>query len=270
MTRERFRKMIWEHYRKAGRHAMPWRKTRDPYAILVSEVMLQQTQAGRVEGFYGKFLARFPDFPSLAAASPKDVLDAWQGLGYNRRALALKKIAEIVVRDFGGALPRDRAALLALPGIGKGTSGSLMAFAFNRPEVFIETNVRRVFIHFFFPKAEQVTDGEIERYINRTMDAEQPRECYWALMDYGAAMPRALNANLKSAQYRKQSPFKGSDRELRGKLVRYLLQKKRSARTAIPSLIGVLGAPEPRVRTVVAGLVREGFLIRKGDTIGII
>lgn len=268
MTKARFNRMIWAYYRKYGRHSMPWRHTRDPYAILVSEVMLQQTQANRVEGFYGDFMRRFPDFPSLAHATTKEVLAAWQGLGYNRRALSLRRTAEIVVRDFGGRLPGNRAALQALPGIGKGTSGSLMAFAFNRPEVFIETNVRRVFIHHFFPRAKQVTDDQIGRCIQRTMDTSRPREWYWALMDYSATMPRiAGNANLRSAHYRRQSPFSGSDRELRGKLIRYMLGGRE--RIAVSSLPAVLGAAGPRIAGIVDGLVREGFLIKKGTHISI-
>lgn len=265
MTIAAFNRTIWSYYRRAGRKGMPWRQTRDPYAILVSEVMLQQTQAARVEGFYGRFLERFPDFRSLAGAKTKDLLAAWQGLGYNRRALALKRAAEIVVRDFGGKLPRDREALRSLPGIGKGTSGSIMAFAFNKPEIFIETNIRRVFIHFFFPKAKKVTDDEIERYIKRTIDTKNPREWYWALMDYGAAMPRIVNANanVRSAHYKKQSAFRGSDRELRGRALRYVLaQRSRVTRAALGTAIG---ASPVRIRKIAEDLVREGFIVKKGN-----
>jgi len=183
-----FRRTIWAHYRRAGRRSLPWRRTRDPYAILVSEIMLQQTQVARVEKYYGKFLKKFPDFRALAWARQGDVLKVWQGLGYNRRAMFLKRSAEIVVAQHAGRLPRARAALEQLPGVGKGTSGSLMAFAFNKPELFIETNIRRVFIHFFFPKRRKVTDVELARYIEKSIDRKNPREWYWALMDYGAAM----------------------------------------------------------------------------------
>jgi A/G-specific adenine glycosylase len=266
MTKARFKALIWGYYRKEGR-SMPWRKTRDPYAILVSEVMLQQTQVARVEGFYEKFLKQFPDFRSLAAAKTKDVLKAWQGLGYNRRALSLKRAAEIIVRDFGGKLPRGRAALESLPGIGKGTSGSLLAFAFNEPEIFIETNVRRIFIHFFFPKAEKVTDAEIERYIERTMDVKNPREWYWALMDYGAFLSASAgtNSNRRSAHYKKQSVFAGSDRELRGKMLRCMLKEKK--RVTFRSLIKILQIPRARVEKIAKGLAREGFIVKKENYI---
>src|SRR6185295_10983271 len=133
MTTRAFQKIIWDHYRKEKRD-LSWRKTRDPYRILVSEIMLQQTQVGRVEGFYRDFIKQFPDFRTLAAAKTSDVLRAWQGLGYNRRALNLRRAAQIIESEHGGRLPRDRKALEKLPGIGKGTSGSLLVFAFNMPE----------------------------------------------------------------------------------------------------------------------------------------
>jgi A/G-specific adenine glycosylase len=266
MTKARFKALILAYYRKEGR-SMPWRKTRDPYAIFVSEIMLQQTQVARVVGFYEKFLKQFPDFRSLAAAEAKDVLKVWQGLGYNRRALSLKRAAEIIVRDFGEKLPRDRATLESLPGIGKGTSGSLLAFAFNKPEIFIETNIRRVFIHFFFPKAKKVTDDELKRYIESTMDLKTPREWYWALMDYGSFLARNENPSRRSAHYKKQSIFRGSDRELRGRMLRGMLDKK--GRVALQTLIKMLEVPAPRAEKIAEGLAREGFIVRKGNYISI-
>lgn len=275
MTSDQFNKIIRRNYRAHGRHDLLWRKTRDPYAILVSEIMLQQTQVARVEGFYPKFLAQFPNFAALAKASTGEVLKAWQGLGYNRRALALKKIAEIVIKEHGGKLPADRVALERLPGIGKGTSGSLMAFAFNKPEIFIETNIRRVFIHFFFARARKVvTDDEIERYIECTLDKEHPREWYWALMDYGAAMPTVkiaavtnritINPNRKSAHYKKQAPFKGSDREVRGKVIRYLLaQKKEGALVSVNRLKRTIAIEDARLQKILSRLSEEGFIMKK-------
>jgi len=270
VTISSFKKAIWAYYRREGRKALPWRHTRDPYAILVSEVMLQQTQVARVEGYYKKFLKRFPDFRSLARAKTGDVLTAWQGLGYNRRAMFLKRAAEVVVVQYGGKLPHDRAALESLPGIGKGTSGSLMAFAFNKPEVFIETNIRRVFIHFFFPKRKKVTDAELERYIESSVDRENPREWYWALMDYGAAMPAASispsNPNRRSAHYKKQSAFAGSDRELRGKIVRSTLSQKGNTISA-KVLSKIVAVPREKMTKILKGLEREGFIVRAGDYI---
>ena len=265
VTMGAFKKAIWEHYRRAGRGALPWRRTRDPYAILVSEVMLQQTQVARVEGYYKQFLEQFPNFRALAQAKNGAVLTAWQGLGYNRRAMFLKRAAEIVVEQHDGRLPRDRAALEALPGIGRGTSGSLMAFAFNKPEVFIETNIRRVFIHFFFPKKRKVTDAELERYIESSIDRKQPREWYWALMDYGAAM-KDENPNRRSAHYKRQAVFKGSDRELRGKIMRSTVAAKKN-KINVDELLKALATSPQRFTKVLGGLEKEGLIVRKGDYI---
>lgn len=266
MTIRAFQKMIWTHYRRAGRRDLPWRHTRDPYAIFVSEVMLQQTQVARVEEYYKKFLKRFPDFKTLARARVGDVLRAWQGLGYNRRAMFLKRAAEIVMAEYGGRLPRERAALERLPGIGKGTSGSLMAFAFNQPEIFIETNIRRVFIHFFFPRRRRVTDVELERYIKESVDEKNPREWYWALMDYGAAMGARANPNRRSAHYKKQSAFVGSDRQLRGMIMQSTLSQKRN-RMSVKELLKRTAVPRERFFGIIDNLIREGFIVRKGDSI---
>ena len=232
--------------------------------------MLQQTQVRRVIEHYRRFIKRFPNFRALARAANSDVLAAWQGLGYNRRAIYLKRAAEAVVREFGGRLPRERTALEALPGIGRGTSGSLMAFAFNEPVVFIETNIRRVFIHFFFPKRKKVTDAELERYIKRSIDNERPREWYWALMDYGAAMSangsRGRNPNRRSAHYKKQAAFAGSDRELRGKIVRLALAGKDKTVDAA-KLAGMLGIPRARFGRIICGMEKDGLIARKKNTI---
>jgi len=291
MTTRRFRAIIWAYYRRAGRD-MPWRRTRDPYRIVVSEIMLQQTQVARVMKFYPIFIKKFPDFRTLARARTADVLRAWQGMGYNRRALALQRLAKIILEKYNGRLPRERAALTALPGIGKATAGAIHAFAWNEPEIFIETNIRRVFIHFFFParsgcaghagyvgRARTVTDDEIVRYIERTLPRKNAREWYWALMDYGAMLGTAAsrihkksaratgqNPNRNSAHYKKQSRFLGSDRELRGKILRFLLQRKRVSRETIAK---ETKKPAVRVRKIIAALERERFIERKGRFVSI-
>jgi len=243
---------------------MPWRKTRDPYRILVSEIMLQQTQVSRVGPFYRNFIKKFPDFRALAAAKTVDVLKAWQGLGYNRRAIALQNLSRIVLEKFNDRLPDDRDDLESLPGIGPGTSGSLMAFAFNKPVVFIETNIRRVFIHHFFKNRADVTDAEIERCIERTMSRRRAREWYWALMDYGSWLAtgdaRLANPNRRSAHYAKQKKFKGSDRELRGRILK-LLVGARGASSA-KAIARTLNEAPIRVRGAADALVREGFLAK--------
>lgn len=263
VTTAQFQKTIRDHYAK-NKRPMPWRRTRDPYRILISEIMLQQTQVARVVGFYEKFIKEFPDIKTLAQAKTANVLRAWQGLGYNRRALALQKLAKEVMEEHDGKLPRSREALESLPGIGPYTAGAIRAFAFNEPEVFIETNIRRVFIHFFFPLGstskkgdKKVTDAELRRYIERTLDRKNPREWYWALMDYGAILAKTPeNPNRRSAHYMRQSKFAGSDREIRGKILREVLAKKK---------IPIAGLN----KKILDQLIREGFLVKNGREIRI-
>lgn len=228
MHEAEFIQTIWKYYRAHGRHDILWRTpahTGNPYRILVSEVMLQQTQVSRVAEKYRLFIGQFPTFNALADASTTDVLRAWQGLGYNRRALNLKRAAEVIVTQHGGKLPSDPALLYGLPGIGEATAGSIAAFAFNVSIPFIETNIRRVFIHFFFPRSRKVSDERIMKLVRATLDKKNPREWYYALMDYGAMLgvQQKENANTRSKKYRKQPMFKGSRRALRGAIVRLLL-----------------------------------------------
>ena len=226
---EQFKKMVWDYYR-ANRRDFPWRRNINPYRVLVSEIMLQQTQVSRGEVKYKEFLKKFPSFRALAKASNADVLIAWQGLGYNRRALYLKRTAEVVVNEHKGKLPDDPATLVKLPGIGIYTAGAVCAFAFNKPVVFIDTNVRRVFIHHFFNNREGVTDAELVPLVEATLDKENAREWYSALMDYGSMLgAKEENANKRSAHYVKQSKFEGSLRQVRGKIIKLLTGKMRQA-----------------------------------------
>jgi A/G-specific adenine glycosylase len=265
LSRAEFKAVIIEYYEVSGRN-LPWRRTRDPYRILVSEIMLQQTQVDRVRAFYEKFIKRFPDFSKLAKSKKSDVLRVWQGLGYNRRALALRETAKIVVKKFGGRLPREREVLESFPGVGPYTAGAVRAFTFGEPEIFLETNIRRVFIHFFFPKRKKVHDREITPLIERTLDRKNPREWYFALMDYGAMLgvTAKANPNRRSAHYARQSKFSGSDREIRGKIVRLLLARKKMSTKELEATIP---QSEERIAKVLDSLSREGFLKKKGNTI---
>jgi A/G-specific adenine glycosylase len=207
-----FRKLIYDFYREHGR-AFPWRATHNPYHILVSEIMLQQTQTERVTDKYESFVNSFPDFSCLARTPLREILGAWQGLGYNRRAIALKEIAQRVIRDFQGNLPPSLEGLMSLPGIGRATAAAISTFAFNKPAVFLETNIRRVFIHHFFRNEDKVNDNEILPLVKQTLDTSNPRRWYHALMDYGVMLKkRHQNPNRKSAHYHKQGPFEGSNR----------------------------------------------------------
>ena len=219
-----FRKEVYGHFTRYGRD-FPWRKTRDPYCILVSEIMLQQTQVDRVVQKYTEFIDAFPDFASLHKASLARVYAVWQGLGYNRRALALKRISEAVINEHGGQLPDTVEKLSKLPGIGSATASSILVFAFSLPAVFIETNIRTVFIHHFFQTRRKIDDSEIAALVEKTLDKKDPAAWYSALMDYGAMLKRKHpNPTRKSAHYKTQSPFQGSKRQLRGAILRWLLK----------------------------------------------
>lgn len=256
-----FRSEIYAFYHSRAR-GLPWRNTTDPYRIFVSEMMLQQTQAERVVEKYELFLRVFPDFPSLADAPLQQVLETWQGLGYNRRALYLVRAARIVMEEYGGNLPSDPSVLERLPGIGHATASEIAAFAYGYPSVFIETNIRRVFIHFFFGNHEGIRDSDLLPLVERTLDRDNPREWYYALMDYGVMLKRSgTNPNTRSAHYQKQSPFHGSNRQLRGILLRVITGSP--GRTA-EEIGNNTGEDMENIRRNLAQLVQEGFLREEG------
>src|SRR3989344_4303654 len=273
VTQERLRKFCTlglRHYRSAGRHSLPWRppslklrkdKARDPYRILVSEVMLQQTQVSRVVPKYHEFVRHFPNFRTLARAPLRNVLAAWSGIGYNRRAFYLKRIAEQVMRKYGGELPRDPDVLMTLPGIGANTAGSIAAFAFNAPIAFIETNITRVFIYHFFPRRHSVSDKTLLPLIKRSLREKEPREWYSALMDYGAhlgeTLPKTTNPNRRSKHYTKQAKFEGSLRQLRGKILKLLLHHPMD----ISTLHGAI--KDIRTSRALRELVKEGMIVHR-------
>lgn len=253
----KFQEMVLSYYRLHGRD-LPWRRTTDPYAILVSEIMLQQTQVPRVLEKFPQFTNTFPDFPALAAAPLPQLLTAWQGMGYNRRALALKKCAVRVVDEFGGRLPADPEILSTFPGIGKATASSICAFAFNMPVLFIETNIRRVFIHFFFSGSNTVTDRDIFPLVEQALFRNDPCTWYNALMDLGTDLKtRVPNPNRRSSGYTRQPAFEGSDRKIRGEILRLLLVKGELYRE---TLLGTITEDPDRVARILSDLMKEGFI----------
>ncbi len=261
MNIPQFQKVIWNYYKKNKRN-FPWRNTKDPYKILVSEIMLQQTQAPRVVPKYNSFIKRFPTLKSLADTKLSEVLREWQGLGYNRRAKYLKMCAETVVRKYGGKFPKDFNKLVEFPGIGPATAGDLMAFAWNMPVVVIETNIRSVFIHHFFSKESEkrkIHDKEILPLIEKILDKKKPREWYSALMDYGAYLKETSNPGRKSAHYAKQSPFKGSNREKRSKILKLILQKPRTEK----EIFLLLKLDKEIASKITQGLMGDGLIVLK-------
>jgi len=257
-----FQHHVMEFYSAKGRHDMEWRHTDDPYRIVVSEVMLQQTQVPRVAVIYPKFIETFPDIYALAKADQADLLAAWQGMGYNRRALNLRKLAEVIVDEYGGKIPDDPEILKTLPGIGAATSCSIAAFTFNRPVIFIETNIRRVFIHYFFEDGVVVDDSELLPLIS-AMLPENSREWYWALMDLGTALKASVkNPNQRSRQYTKQKTFIGSDRKIRGDVLKRMLEQK----SGTPDTFAKeMNEDTVRVRGIMEKMVSEGFFVREEE-----
>jgi A/G-specific adenine glycosylase len=250
-----FQEMIWDFYHANGRD-LDWRYDPTPYQVLISEVMLQQTQVARVQVKYAEWMALFPTLDAVANASVAEITRAWQGLGYNRRGLWLKRSAEMVMHDFAGIVPNDPDQLRSLPGIGANTAGSIAAFAYNAPVVFIETNIRRVFIHEFMAEEADVSDSQLLPIIEGALDRENPREWYYALMDYGADLARRIpNPNRRSKHHAKQSTFEGSIRQVRGRILRELL--------ASPMSDAQLQAIDDRAIDLATKLAAEGFLCRE-------
>ena len=231
---KRLVRTVLAYHARYGRHTLLWRNTTDPYRILVSEIMLQQTQVDRVIPYYERFLKRFPTIHILAKAELKEVLVLWSGLGYNRRAKMLHEAAKEIVEKWGGGggAPLPRAALESLRGIGSYTAGAIRAFAYNEPEVFIETNIRTVLIHELFPRSRKVSDGKLFPVLQEILGKPGfpkggAREWYAALMDYGSFLKSTYpNPSRKSRHHAKQSKFEGSLRQVRGAILKAVIQRK--------------------------------------------
>lgn len=237
---------------------LPWRGGVSPWAILVSEIMLQQTQVPRVAAVYPKWIERFPRPSALAKLSVAEVLAAWSGLGYNRRALSLHMTAKILTEEYGDAVPASEEALRKLPGIGVYTARAVLAFAFDIPSVFLETNIRTVFIRHFFSGEDAVGDGELEKIGAALLDREHPRQWYTALMDYGTWLKvHEHNFGKRARAYRAQPPFKGSERQLRGAILKRLLG---ASPLTVAELSHQLGADVERVFLCAEKLEKEGFV----------
>lgn len=261
VTVSEFQDTVWDFYAKNARD-FPWRRPDasgnfDLYRILVSEVMLQQTQVNRVVPKYLDFLQRFPTSDVLASAPLSDVLTMWNGLGYNRRAKYLWQAA--------GQLRAEQQtveSLSALPGIGKNTAGAILAYAYNTPTVFIETNIRTVFIHYFFPNKTEVSDADLLPIINEALDTEHPREWYWALMDLGTHI-KANHGNVarQSKHHIRQSVFEGSRRQVRGRILKELI-----AGSQPMDALSVLVSDE-RFGEVLKDLTKEGLVTIQDDIV---
>jgi A/G-specific adenine glycosylase len=259
-TTKAFQTTIWEYYRTYGRHDLPWRQPEpdgsfSPYKIMVSEIMLQQTQVPRVIPKYIAFLEQFPTVQALAIAPLADVLTAWSGLGYNRRAKFLWQSAHMVTDRYQGIFPKTHKELVALPGIGPNTAGAILAYAYDTPMVFIETNIRTVFIHHFFADQQAVSDAALLSIIEDSLPPTNTREWYWALMDYGTHLKQTVgNVSRASSSYSRQSAFHGSRRQVRGQVLRLLTDRPRSL-NELSDLIS-----DERLPAVLQDLAREKLI----------
>lgn len=257
-----FKEFIW-HFYHTNKRDFAWRNIDNPYFVLVSEIMLQQTQTHRVVNKYQEFITRFNTLNALATASLHDVLTVWQGLGYYRRARFLHQLAQKVVTEYAGSLPQDPKILQRLPGIGPNTAGSMCAFAFNQPAIFIETNIRTVFLHSFFRDKADITDKELFPLIAATVDQHNPREWYYALMDYGVFLKsHMVNPNRKSAHYTKQSKFKGSDRQIRAQILKLIVNNKSMSHQ---NILQHFGPNSDRIERIIKELISEHFLKKIND-----
>lgn len=253
---------------------LPWRNIDDAYGVLVSEVMLQQTQVARVQRYWQRWMSLFPTVDALAAADTATVLETWQGLGYNRRALALKRACEQCSAECGGQLPQTADELMRLPGIGPATAAGVVAFAYNRPSVYIETNVRSVFLHELFPDAQGVSDKQLAPYVADTCPDECARSWYYALLDYGAHLKTLVaNPSRRSSHYTRQSAFEGSRREKRSFILKCVLAAPEGIACAeVRRLLdahereAVRDAVAPELfDSILADLQAEGFFHLVGD-----
>jgi A/G-specific adenine glycosylase len=255
---ELFREIILNYYYNNGR-SFSWRETSDPYHILLSELMLQQTQTERAAPKYAAFLERWPDFNALSEAPFSEILILWKGLGYNRRAMALKQIALTAVGQYGGTLPHTYDELITLPMVGPATAAAILAFSFNKSALYLETNIRRVLLHFFFQNEEKVHDRELYKMLEAVQVCEDPKNWYYALMDYGVLLKKMVkNPNRRSAHYTKQTAFENSNRQIRGQILTVFTEKGLVSKKELYSF---LNFPKENINKCLSALQKEGFVI---------
>lgn len=289
-----FQKNILDWY-ELHKRELPWRTTREPYRILVSEVMSQQTQLSRVVPKYEAWMKRFPTIYDLAQASVSDVLQYWSGLGYNRRALNLKKAAEKIVHEFNGIFPQTEKELISLPGIGKYTARAVLCFAFDQQVAVVDTNVRKVImtqfanelrgknyelrakeankdsnslliIHDLTAKIE-ISDKEIEEFASVLLPKKRAYDWNQALMDYAASVLKKEKIPIP-----KKSKFIGSHRYYRGQILKALLKDKKIAIDDLGLIIkkDYTSAEKEWLQKLLNELVDEGFIFVENDILALV
>ena len=262
-----FQELLWQKASELYRD-MPWRSDTQPYFVLVSEIMLQQTQVPRVKVKFEEFMTRFPTIATLANAPLADVLTVWSGLGYNRRAKYLHEAAKKIVEQFNGDIPDSHDQLVQLPGVGPNTAGALLAYSFNQPSLFIETNIRTVVFHHFFNDRVDVNDREVKEALEQVVDYEHPREFYWAMMDYGSWLKQQGAGGIdRSKHYKKQAPLKGSVREVRGRILK-ILATGDFTESELKGQLETWTSIDERYEKAIEGLLTDGLIKRAGEKSG--
>ena len=266
-------------WHKNNFRGMDWRNTRDPYCILVSEIMLQQTQVARVTEKYAEFLNKFPTAKKLAAAPLGDVLTVWSGLGYNRRAKFLHNCAKEVVINYGGKFPVTFESLVKLPGIGISTAGALLAFSFGQDTPMIDTNIRRILVRVFFKK-NIPSDKELYAFASSIIPKGKGREWNYAMLDLGATLCTARNHSHHDLEcplsrlhgkvddfiYKKpQKNFAGSDRFYRGKILKALTEKGSESQLEIMKQLSEYKGNKIQIIQILERLLKEGMIVKKAN-----
>jgi A/G-specific adenine glycosylase len=260
MEIDEFKKIVLSNYRQHGRK-FPWHYA-EPWGVMVSEFMLQQTQVERVIPYWENWLKLWPQPKALADAPMETALREWSGLGYNRRCRFLKESAAIIANKNDGKVPETPEALRSLPGVGPYMSAAIACFAYNYPAVFIETNIRSAVIHNFFPNRNDVRDSEIIPILEAALERNDPRTWHYALMDYGAFLKRSTaNPSRRSAHYTRQSPFNGSFRQARGKVIKALVSM---GQCGVEELKRASGLEEEKLYEVLEKLKKESFVAEDG------
>lgn len=261
-----FQRFIFSWWR-TNRRDLPWRRTHDPYRILVSEIMLQQTQVRRVIPKYAEFIEAYPTVASLARAATADVLRIWKGMGYNRRALYLKKAAEVVVRQHKGKFPKEEKLLTQLPGLGMYTARAILVFAYKQHVAAVDTNIRQIIVHFFFEGTPQK-----EKVIQETADALVPKGKSWewhqALMDYGAIELSRLR--ITDYGLRKKSlPFRETNRFFRGRIMDELRESEKKELALVDDFVRKYDRSEEFIESILHGLEKDGLIVRENDVLAL-
>lgn len=240
---------------------LPWRKTTNPYYILLSEIMLQQTQVDRVIEKYNLFTNKYPNIQDLANANTAQLIKDWSGLGYNRRVIFLQKCAQAVLKEYQGKMPTTCEELLGLPGIGPYTAAAICSFAYNHEVPCIDTNIRRVLIHELKLK-ETIDQKELREIAKNAIPKNKSREWHNALMDYGSSVLTVKKTGIKPIG--KQPKFKDSRRYYRGQVLKMLKENKS---VTIPLLKKVFAKIENEIKDILKDLQRDGLIIVEKERI---